>query len=147
MTVRLAAAPAGGGLPEAARERLESRAQALLVAVGQPEAELSLRLADDAEVAELNRRWRGREGPTDVLSFSLLEGEHDAHRGALLGDVVIGLAVAERQAREQGCGLGDELDRLLIHGLLHLLGHDHQAPEEARRMRAEEERLRGVLGS
>ena len=74
---------------------------------------------------------RGRAGPTDVLSFSLLEGEQAGHRGALLGDVVIGLAVAERQARERGHGLVEELDRLLIHGLLHLLGHDHEEPAEA----------------
>ena len=147
MTVRLAAAPEGGGLPAVDTERLVARAEALLAAVGQIEAELSLRLADDAEIAALNERWRGRSGPTDVLSFSLLEGDHDGHRGPLLGDVVIGLAVAERQAREQGHGLGEELDRLLIHGLLHLLGHDHEEPEPARRMSAEEERLRGVLGS
>ena len=145
MTVRLAAAPAGGGLPAVDPERLADRAQALLAAVDQADAELSLRLADDAEIAELNRRWRGRQGPTDVLSFSLLEGEHDRHRGGLLGDVVIGLAVAERQAEERGHDLAEELDRLLIHGLLHLLGHDHVEPEEARRMQAEEERLRGVL--
>lgn len=147
MTVRVAAAPAGGGLPAADTERLAARAEALLAAVGQVEAELSLRLADDAEIAALNERWRGRAGPTDVLSFSLLEGDHGGHRGCLLGDVVIGLAVAERQAREQGHGLAEELDRLLIHGLLHLLGHDHEEPEEARRMHAEEERLRGVLAS
>jgi len=147
VTVRVAAAPAGGGLPAVDAERLAARAEALLAAVGQAEAELSLRLADDSEMAALNAQWRGRAGPTDVLSFSLLEGDHGAHRGPLLGDVVIGLAVAERQARGQGHALAEELDRLLIHGLLHLLGHDHEEPAETRRMRAEEERLRGVLAS
>ena len=145
MTVRLAAA-AGAGAPAVDSERLARRAGALLRAVGHPDAELSVRLADDAEIADLNERFRGRPGPTDVLSFSLLEGEHARHRGVMLGDVVIGLAVAERQAREQGLGLEEELDRLLIHGLLHLLGHDHQEPEEARVMRGEEERLRKALG-
>lgn len=146
MTVRIAGTPAGGGLPAVDLDRLAARAGALLAALGEAESELSVRLADDAEIAALNGRWRGREGPTDVLAFSLLEGDHDAHRGGLLGDVVIGLAVAERQARELGHGLPEELDRLLIHGLLHLLGHDHREPGEASRMRAEEERLRGVLG-
>ncbi len=147
MTVRLAAPPPGGGLPTLDLDRLAERAQALLGAVGRPDAELSLRLADDAEMAELNGSWRGRPRPTDVLSFSLVEGEHADHRGALLGDVVIGLAVADRQAGEAGHSLEDELDRLLIHGLLHLLGHDHEQAEEARAMRREEERLREALGA
>ena len=146
MTVRLTAPRPGGSLPAVDPQRLEKRARELLRAVDRAHAELSVRLADDTEIAELNERWRGRKGATDVLSFSLLEGDHVAHHGELLGDVVIGLAVAERQARELGHSLGEELDRLLIHGLLHLLGHDHEKPEEPRRMQAEEERLQGVLG-
>ena len=93
-------------------------------------------------MARLNGEWRGRERPTDVLSFSLLEGAHARHRGGLLGDVVIGLWVAARQARAGGRSLDEELCRLLIHGVLHLLGHDHEVAAEARRMRAEERRLR-----
>jgi probable rRNA maturation factor len=145
MTVRLDGPPRRRGQPAVDRRLLRRRALALLRAVGRPEAELSVRLAPDAEIAGLNLRHRGREGPTDVLSFSLLEGEHAAFGGPLLGDVVIGLGVAERQARAGGVCLDDEVARLLIHGLLHLLGHDHQAPAETRRMRAEETRLRRAL--
>jgi rRNA maturation RNase YbeY len=93
---------------------------------------------DDAAIAGLNRCYRGRRGPTDVLSFSLLEGEAAEHRGALLGDVVIGIEAAARQARGT---LDDEVARLLVHGVLHLLGHDHERAAQARAMRAEERRL------
>jgi rRNA maturation RNase YbeY len=113
-------------------------AEALLAALGRDEAELSIALVSDAEGAVLNGRWRGRPGATDVLSFSLLEGAHRRHRGALLGDVVIAVGVAARQAREQGHPLAAECRRLLIHGVLHLLGYDHARPAEARAMRAKE---------
>jgi rRNA maturation RNase YbeY len=92
-------------------------------------------------MAELNAAHHGKAGPTDVLSFSLLEGAHAEQRGALLGDVVIALGVASRQARRGRRSLDDEIARLLIHGVLHLVGHDHERDDEARRMRAEERRL------
>lgn len=145
MSVRLAGPPRGTrGL---SRRRVLAEARALLAALGRSEAELSVALVDDATGAELNQAWRGRPGPTDVLSFSLLEGAHARHRGALLGDVVIAIGVAERQARALGHSLADECLRLLIHGVLHLLGYDHARPAEARAMRAKEralwKRLRG----
>jgi len=92
-------------------------------------------------MGELNAAHRGKAGPTDVLSFSLVEGAHAEHRGALLGDVVIDVEQAARQARRARRTLDDELAKLLIHGVLHLVGHDHEADDEARRMRAEERRL------
>jgi probable rRNA maturation factor len=144
MTVRLAG-PEGEGLPAFDRRLLLARSRALLRALERPRAELSLVLVDDAEMARLNRRWRGRRGATDVLSFSQLEGEGQATRGRLLGDVVIGLGVAARQARARRRALDEELARLLIHGTLHLLGHDHAREPEARAMRAEERRLWRVL--
>jgi rRNA maturation RNase YbeY len=118
-----------------------AEARALLAALGRDDAELSIALVSDAAGAKLNRKWRGRTGATDVLSFSLLEGPHARHRGALLGDVVIAVGVARRQAREQGHALADECLRLLIHGVLHLLGYDHARPAEARVMRAKERAL------
>ena len=112
--------------------------------MGHARSEISVSLVADEEIAELNEAWRGKKGPTDVLSFSLFEGEHRAYRGKMLGDVVIGLPTAQRQARDRHRSLDDELERLLIHGLLHLLGHDHEVESEARRMRAEERRLRSA---
>lgn len=123
------------------RARLLRTARALLAALGEAEAELSIALVDDAEMAVLNERWRGRAGPTDVLAFALREGRHARHRGALLGDVVIAVGVAARQAVERGHDLETECRRLLIHGVLHLLGYDHERPDEARRMRARERSL------
>jgi probable rRNA maturation factor len=76
-----------------------------------------------------------------VLSFSLREGRHARHRGPLLGDVVIAVGVARRQARARGHDLERECRRLLVHGVLHLLGYDHVRTAEARRMRARERAL------
>jgi probable rRNA maturation factor len=113
----------------------------VLRAVEQGRAELSVTLADDAGIAALNGAYRGKPGPTDVLSFSLLEGPFTERRGPLLGEVVIGIDVAARQARSARRSLDDEVARLLIHGVLHLIGHDHVRVVEARRMQTEERRL------
>jgi probable rRNA maturation factor len=129
------------GLPLLDRARLRRRTLRLLRALDLMDAELSIRLVDDAEIAAHNARYRGREGPTDVLSFSLVEGPHAERRGALLGDVVISLETASRQARRNRRSLESEVLRLVIHGALHLIGHDHVRAKEARAMRAEERRL------
>jgi probable rRNA maturation factor len=157
MNVRLSGPRRRGGGPAVDRARLRRRAARLLRALELREAELSVVLAADPEIAALNQRFRGRLRPTDVLSFSLVEGRHADFRGALLGDVVLGVEQAERAARRRRTdpsrrarlptALDDELARLLIHGVLHLLGHDHAEPEEAARMRAEERRLWKVLAS
>lgn len=141
MSVRLTGPPAEAGETGFDPERLVRRAEALLAALGRSEAELSVALVDEPAMAELNVRWRGREGPTDVLSFSLLEGEGAEHHRGLLGDVVLCLPVAARQARTLRHDLDEELLRLLIHGTLHLLGHDHEREDEAAVMQAEERRL------
>lgn len=145
MTVRLAMAAGCSGLPAVDGGRLRSRARRLLKALDHPRSELSVALVDDGRMRELNARYRGLRRTTDVLSFSLLEGEGVEHRGRLLGDVVIGLETASRRARARRRGLDEEVTRLLIHGTLHLLGHDHARPAEARAMRAEERRLWRLL--
>jgi rRNA maturation RNase YbeY len=141
MTLRLSGPPRGLVTERFDRALLARRARLALRALEQARAELSLALVGDTAMAELNLRHRGKHGPTDVLSFSLLEGAHSAYRGALLGDVVIDVEQAARQARRARRPLDDELAKLVIHGILHLLGHDHEATAEARRMRAEERRL------
>ncbi len=90
--------------------------------------EVSILLTNDAGITDLNREYRGIDTPTDVLSFSQVEGEDvSAAPGepVLLGDVVISVETAQRQAMERGCALEDEMEVLLAHGLLHLLGYDH----------------------
>ena len=138
MTVRLSGRR---GLPPLDRARLRRNAGRVLRALELRGAELSIRLVDDAEIAALNQRYRGRRGPTDVLSFSLVEGAHAARRGALLGDVVVSLETAQRQAVRGRRTLEHEVLRLLIHGALHLIGHDHVRASQARVMRAEERRV------
>lgn len=142
MTVRLRGRR---GLPRVDRAYLRTSARRILRATNNTRSELSIVLIDDEGIAELNQAYRGIAGPTDVLSFSLLEGVHSDHRGALLGDVIVSLDTASRQARRGGRSLEDEVVRLIIHGTLHLLGHDHERAEEARVMRAEERRIRRVV--
>lgn len=126
--------------------RVARRGRRLLDALRMPDAELSLLLVSDAVMRQLNRDWRGADRPTDVLSFAQAEGPGGAPSG-LLGDVVISIDTARRQAAERAATLGSELDRLLIHGVLHLLGYDHErSPAEARRMQRRERALARRLG-
>jgi probable rRNA maturation factor len=121
--------------------RVGRRGRRLLDALRLPSAELSLVLVSDAVMRRLNREWRGADRPTDVLSFAQAEGQGGAPAG-LLGDVVISVDTARRQAQERAAPLACELDRLLIHGVLHLLGYDHErSPAEARRMQRRERAL------
>jgi probable rRNA maturation factor len=134
------------GPPERPARRLDlavlrRRGAVLLRGLGRAREELVLSLVGDAEIRLLNEEYRGRRRATDVLSFSLLEGDHGAHRGRLLGDVVISVDTAARQARQRRRSLDETVTRLLIHGLLHVVGHDHQRADEARAMRSEERRL------
>jgi len=145
MTVRVAGPPRARSLPAFDRSLLRARAGRLLRALGHGESEISISLVGDQEMAGLNERFRAEPAPTDVLSFSLLEGEHAAFRGDLLGEVVIDVEVAARQASAVGCDLEAEITRLLIHGTLHLLGYDHQREEQARAMKEAEDRLWAVL--
>jgi probable rRNA maturation factor len=129
-----------GGLGDA--DALAEVGQRALVLVGRDQAELSILLCDDAIIQPLNEQWRGKDLPTDVLSFP--QGECPGPD--LLGDVVISAETAERQASEYGHSLQVELEVLLVHGLCHLLGYDHTTPEDAHVMRQEEDRLLSVLG-
>jgi probable rRNA maturation factor len=147
VSVRLAVPAARAGLPRIDRALLRRRARRILAALGSDRAELSILLADDAAISALNHRYRGRSRPTDVLAFSLLEGAHADRRGALLGDVVIGIETAARQARARRRTLDDEVARLLVHGVLHLVGYDHVRSAEARIMRAQERRVWRTLGA
>jgi len=141
MPVRVSGPPAGVRGARLDVARLRARAKRMLAKVGQRASELSIALVDDREIRKLNGDWRGRKRATDVLSFSLLEGEGTLHRGKLLGDIVISVETAARQASSRHRGLDDEVARLVIHGLLHILGHDHEDAGDARIMRAEQRRL------
>ncbi|MDH3740936.1 MAG: rRNA maturation RNase YbeY [Hyphomicrobiales bacterium] len=101
--------------------------------------ELSVVLADDEFVADLNQRWRGKQGATNVLSFPV--GEQIAHgqnEPQFIGDIVLASGVVIRQAGDAGKPLATHLSHLVVHGVLHLLGYDHQDDESAGRMQAVE---------
>ena len=145
MTVLISGPESGAELPGVDRRLLRSRAVRVLRELERFDAELSIALVDDATISDLNRRYRSKAGPTDVLSFSQLEGEHVELAGNLLGDVVISLETAARQARVAHRGLDSEVAKLLVHGILHLIGHDHELDDEARVMQQLERRLRRAI--
>lgn len=116
-----------------------------------PQAELCIKLVDEPTIAELNEKWMGKEGPTDVLAFPMDElrpglVNEDPEEG-VLGDLVLCPQVAQRQATEaeakgqRGYTVVDEVDLLTVHGILHLLGYDHAEPEEHAEMFGLQHRL------
>lgn len=116
-------------------EPLVAQAAFMLEQLGlHPEVELSISLVDPEEITELHVRWMDLPGSTDVLSFPMDEmrvpGPGEAGEPGMLGDVVICPQVAAEQGAAAGHGLSGELELLLTHGILHLLGHDHAEPEE-----------------
>lgn len=126
--------------------RIRGWVERILTHLGQGEAEISLVLANDRQIRELNESYRGIPAPTDVLSFPMGEGGGWEPNPHLLGDVVISLETASRQARDRGHSLEKEVCLLLIHGILHLLGYDHEGSAKKRRtMQAKERELLELL--
>ncbi len=128
--------------PEQIRE-MERRLRRVLAELGcSREDELSVVITDDADMARLNSRYLDRQGPTNVIAFPMGEGEFSRLNPHILGDVVVSLDTARREAAGAGLDPGEHLMRLLIHGVLHLRGYDHEHdPERARRMYDLTERL------
>jgi probable rRNA maturation factor len=118
---------------------------ATLVEVGKrvhPDAEISVRLCDDDEIRALNLAWRNKDKATNVLSFPSPAGD----RGPLLGDIVVAFEYVSEEARDAGRSLRDHLAHMLVHGMLHLLGFDHENESEAEKMEALERRILAKLG-
>ena len=123
------------------------RGRLILEALGETEAELSVLLVTDESIRELNRDYRGVDRATDVLSFPQREPGGRSTPGDLevLGDVVISVETAARQAAEHSCTLLDEVNRLLVHGVLHLVGFDHGTDAEDAEMEARVEEILVLL--
>jgi probable rRNA maturation factor len=105
--------------------------------------EVSVRLTDDAEVRHLNAQYRHKDKPTNVLSFPMVQadlletvGQNSDDGEVLLGDIVLAHGVCAREAEERGIALADHVTHLIVHGMLHLLGYDHMAEDEAEAMEA-----------
>jgi probable rRNA maturation factor len=139
MRAQLAAVAAvGRGLPSAGPRKM-------------PETEITIVLTDDAAVQALNAEWRGKDQPTNVLSFPAATSREIARARAggpplLLGDVVLALETCRREAADEGKPLADHMAHLVVHGVLHLLGHDHATEPEADRMEALEVAILAELG-
>jgi probable rRNA maturation factor len=144
----------GGPLVGPSRTVVARRAEKMLAALDLGSVELSIALVDDASIHELNRGFRKKDRPTDVLAFAMREEVPSAPKRAgakkptitrsepeVLGDVIISLETAARQAKAQRRSLLEEVTMLLAHGLLHLIGYDHRTDAEERVMTAETKRL------
>jgi probable rRNA maturation factor len=113
--------------------KIEEEARRILSALASPESELSVVLVDDEQMSSLNQQYRRRQGPTNVLAFAMREGDFGEISPQLLGDVVISLPTAQREAEEAGISLDAIISRLLVHGILHLVGFDHEQGEDSAR--------------
>jgi len=124
----------------------KKKATIILNALGAPDAELSIVIVDDEKMANLNRIYLGRSGPTNVIAFRMQEGPFSHINPNLLGDVVISVDTAIREAQDAQIPVEFRIDQLLIHGILHLFGFDHEkSPEEAETMSNKEEELLKLL--
>lgn len=112
-------------------------------AVLAPDAEISVVLCGDAFIRELNRKWRGRDEPTNVLSFP---AGGDLSSAPLLGDIIVAFETTAREAAEAGKPMRDHLAHLAVHGFLHLIGYDHAEAAEAVAMETLERRILATLG-
>lgn len=109
------------------------------------ESELSVVFTDDASIQELNAEWRGKDKPTNVLSFPAFPVRAGEQPGPMLGDIVIARETVEREAAEEGKPFADHLSHLVVHGFLHLLGYDHETDGEAEEMEGREREILHAL--
>jgi len=114
--------------------------------LGYPDAELSILIVDDQQIAQFNHQYLNREGPTNVIAFSMRQGPFSDIAPNLLGDVVISADTAQREAQSAGISTQDRFNQLLIHGTLHLLGYDHENTlDESRKMEEKTNELLQLL--
>ncbi len=116
--------------------------------MGSPDGELSILITDDKSIAKINGAYFDRPWPTNVISFSMAEGDFvDVHpKTKMLGDIVISMETAMREAQDAMMPVGDRFAQLLVHGLLHIFGYDHETPDaDAQRMEKKSEALMEML--
>jgi probable rRNA maturation factor len=129
-----------------AKKRLRQTAKAILSALDCPNAELSILIVDNQQIAKLNREFFNRKGPTNVIAFPMQAGQFSEISPNLLGDVVISIETALQESRNAGLSMEERVNQLLIHGILHLLGYDHVTTEsEARKMEKKASKLLKII--
>jgi probable rRNA maturation factor len=121
--------------------RMRILVRKIFAVLGFETQEISITFASDKFVRKLNKQFRGIDQPTDVLAFAMGEGKWAEIQPQIMGDVVISVDTASRQAREMGHDLNQELSILLVHGILHLSGYDHMQKEDAQKMKAMEKAI------
>jgi probable rRNA maturation factor len=143
---KVVVATRGGPFAGVSAAVIRRRAEKMLAHLALAKVELSIALVDDAAIHALNRAWRHKNKPTDVLAFPLLDPVPEKPTG-LLGDVILSVDTARRQAARHRRSLLAELTMLLAHGLLHLLGYDHQTDAEEREMNARTRELEAAASA
>ncbi|WLT08760.1 rRNA maturation RNase YbeY [Bartonella apihabitans] len=133
---------------ETLRRLVDSVLQATLRELGfnNIDSELSLVFTNDADIREINAKWRHIDKPTNVLSFPAFALQPGQEPGEVLGDIVIARETVEREAAEEDKSFDDHLSHLVVHGLLHLMGYDHQNDDEAEQMETLERKILASLG-
>ena len=128
------------------QKKIRQTARAILGALDYPEAELSILCVDDQQIANLNKEYLNRKGSTNVIAFPMRAGQFNEITPNLLGDVVISVETAAKEAKTSGISTQKRFNQLLIHGILHLLGYDHeQTQAEADRMEKKSNSLLAML--
>ena len=115
-------------------KKIKQTAQVILSALDCPDSEISILIVDDPQIAELNQQYLNREGPTNVIAFAMREGEFSDLSPHLLGDVVISADTAAREAQIAATSMEQRFNELLVHGILHLMGYDHETSDDAARV-------------
>ena len=127
-------------------KKIEKNAQAVLNALDSPDGELSVLIVDDPQIAILNKEYLNRQGPTNVIAFPMRDGGFGDLNPQLLGDVVISIETARREGGDAGISTPARVSQLLVHGILHLFGYDHEKDDgEARRMEEKSDELLEML--
>lgn len=125
---------------------VKRKIQAILNALDCHDKEISVVVTDDAEIRELNRQYLDRDRPTNVIAFPMQEGDFPDISPALLGDVVVSVDTTAAEAENAGIDFSERFDQLIIHGILHLLGYDHETDDrEAAVMEAKSNELMGCI--
>ncbi len=128
------------------QKKVLQTAQAVLSALGCPDAELSILIVDDPHIEKLNREYLNRKGPTNVIAFPMHEGDFSNITPYLLGDVVISIDTAKKEGKIAGITTMERFTQLLVHGILHLIGYDHEKSEkEAKQMETKTNDLLKIL--
>ena len=121
-------------------KKIKQTVQVILDALDCPNGEISILIVDDPQIEELDQQYLNRQGPTNVIAFAMREGEFSDLSPHLLGDVVISTDTAAREAQLAATGTEQRFNELLVHGILHLLGYDHETSEEDARVMEDKSR-------